>query len=162
MAFQHKPVRWMDFKYCLGMIWSVSILERSNGTTKPVSWTNCCIMRPLQPLSDINEMTRNSGRSSHCRTDKMRPPAGALTAFEITVRRMKDANEIVASKLSSKTDLPVIWPFSWKCLRQIINKRPYLWLGEFARRINHINPLGFLGEFWHNIYHTTLSQGRGV
>src|SRR5210317_133877 len=44
-------------------------------------------MRPLQPLSDINEMTRNSGRSSHCRTDKMRPPSGALTAFEITVRR---------------------------------------------------------------------------
>src|SRR5690606_7278479 len=87
--FGPKPVRLMDFRNCLGMIWSVSTLARSSGQTRPVCWVKAFIgiSSGLDQFANVDEATGHRSRSRHGRADEMGTPTGSLTAFEVAVGR---------------------------------------------------------------------------
>src|SRR5574344_2093507 len=77
----------MDFRNCLGMIWSVSTLARSSGQTRPVCWVKAFMAGPLGNVqfAYIDEVAGNRGRGSHRLADQVSTPTGPLAAFEIAV-----------------------------------------------------------------------------
>src|SRR5712664_1620349 len=79
-----KPVRLIDFRCSLAMIWSVSTLARSSGATRPLRTVNFSIASA--PAPDVDEVSRDGGRGRHRRADEVRAPAFALPAFEVAVR----------------------------------------------------------------------------
>src|SRR6185503_1233112 len=79
-----KPVRLIDDRYCFGMIWSVSTLARSSGTTSPFRTVNFSIVST--PPADIDEVPGDRRRGRHRGTDEVGASAGALAALEVSVR----------------------------------------------------------------------------
>src|SRR5688572_31550749 len=79
-----KPVRLIEARYCFGMIWSVSTLARSSGTTRPFRTVNFSIRSA--PASDVDEMSRDCRGRRHRRADEVRASARTLAALEVAVR----------------------------------------------------------------------------
>src|SRR5690606_9491114 len=75
----------MIIRNCLGRIASVSMLERSRGTTVLSSWVKACMLVPLE-IADIGEVAGDGRRRCHDRADQVRTTTGALAAFEVAVR----------------------------------------------------------------------------
>src|ERR1700722_584368 len=89
------PLRTTAFRNCLGIIWSVSTLERSSGATSPVKFVNgfisvilraCEFILVLGPVPDVDEMPRHRRRRRHLGSDQMRPAAFALAPFKVAIR----------------------------------------------------------------------------
>src|SRR5690348_9169094 len=76
----------MRFRNCLGMIWSVSMLARYSGATKPLCLRNGCINSSLEsPVAHVDEVSGNGGGSGHHGTDQMSAPAASLAPFKVPV-----------------------------------------------------------------------------
>src|SRR5437764_318705 len=71
------------------MIWSVSTLARSSGTTRPFSTVNFSIVRSsccrLGPSSNVDEVALDRRRRGHHRAYEMRTAARALASLEVAV-----------------------------------------------------------------------------
>src|SRR5271163_4905650 len=87
----------MRFRNCLGMIWSVSTLTLSSGTTLPLCLRNGCMINPRCgyqrcryqpskfPIPDVGEVTGDGCGCRHHRTDEVRATSATLPAFEIAI-----------------------------------------------------------------------------
>jgi len=76
----------MRFKNCLGIIWSVSTLERSRGAAIDVSVLKApsgCDLLVDFPGANIDEVAGYGGCGGHLWRYEMGAAAAALTAFEV-------------------------------------------------------------------------------
>src|SRR5436305_8489437 len=69
------------------MIWSVSTSSRFRTETPPWIRVIASIVGLLVPLADVDEVPLDGGRRGHLGGDEVGPPAAALAAFEVAVRR---------------------------------------------------------------------------
>src|SRR5262245_43452738 len=87
-----RPVRLIALRKRAGMMRSVSQLTTGSGAAIPVSLVNLRMGRLLLVVAaDVGELARHRCRDRHGRADQMGPPARALAALEVAIRRRRSA-----------------------------------------------------------------------